>query len=71
MHISDAIPIAQHLKKKRSTDFRKILTENTPTLEQKNNKQKQQILEALNIRNIQPKLNRINFETSVNVLEWL
>ena len=36
-------------------------------LEHQNNKQKLQILEALHIRNIQPKLNRINFETSANV----
>ena len=37
-------------------------------------KQKQKtyyILEALHIRNIQPKLNRINFETNVNVLKCL
>ena len=36
-----------------------------------NNKQKLQILKALHIRNIQPKLNRINFETSANVLKCL
>ena len=34
-------------------------------------KQKLQILEALHIKNIQAKLNRINFETSANVLKWL
>ena len=45
-------------------------TENTTILEQ-NNKQKLQILEALLIRNIQPKLNRMNFETSANVLKCL
>ena len=33
------------------------------------NKQKLQILEALYIRNIQPKFNRINFESSDNVLK--
>ena len=46
------------------------LTENTTILEQQN-KQNLQILEALRIRNIQPKLNRINFETSANVLKCL
>ena len=34
-------------------------------------KQKLQILEALHIRNMQPKLNRINFKTSANVLKCL
>ena len=47
-----------------------FLTENT-ILEQQNNKQKLSILEAQHIRNIQPKLNRINFETSANVLKCL
>ena len=46
-------------------------TENTTILEHQNNEQKLQILEALHIRNIQPKLNRINFETSANVLKCL
>ena len=48
-----------------------ILTENTTILEQQNNKQKLQILEALHIRNIQPKLNRINFQTSANVIKCI
>ena len=43
----------------------------TTILEQQNNKQELQILEAQRISNIQPKLNRINFETSVNVLKRL
>ena len=74
MRLSDTSSIAQHLKKKHSCptiELRKILTENTTILEQQNNKQKLQILEALNIRNIQSKLNRINFETSANVLKCL
>ena len=41
--------------------IRKILTENTTILEHQNDKQKRQILEALHIRNIQPKLNKIYF----------
>ena len=36
-----------------------------------NNKQKLQILEALHIRNMQPTLNRINFQTSANVFKCL
>ena len=36
-----------------------------------NNKQKLHILEALHIRNMQPKLNGINFQTSPNVLKCL
>ena len=40
-------------------------------LEHQNNKQKLKILEALHIRNIQPKLYRINFETSANVHKCL
>ena len=62
MLLSDTCSIAQHLKKHSSptTDLRKILTEYT-ILEQQNNKQKQQIHEALHISNIQPKLNLIIF----------
>ena len=49
----------------------KILTDNTTVLEHQNNKQKLQILEALHIRNMHPKPNRINFQTSANVLKYL
>ena len=52
-------------------NYRKILTENTIILEHQNNKQKLQILEALHIRNMQPKLNWINFQSSANVLKCL
>ena len=48
-----------------------ILADNTTILEYQNNKQKLQILEALHIRNMQPALNRINFQTSANVLKCL
>ncbi len=63
MQLSDTSPIAQHLKKNScpTTELRKILTENTTILEQQNNEQKLQILEALHIRNIRPKLFRRNF----------
>ena len=73
MHLSDTNSIAQHLKKHScpTTQLRKILTDNTTILEHQNNKQKLQILEALYIRNLQPALNRINFQTSANVLKCL
>ena len=73
MHLSDTSSIAQHLKKHScpTAQLRKILTDNTTILEHQNNKQKLQILEALHIRNLQPTLNRINFQTSANVLKCL
>ena len=73
MHLSDISSIAQHLKKHSclTTRLQKILTDNTTILEHQNNKQKLQILEALHIRNMQPTLNRINFQTSANVLKCL
>ena len=73
MHLSDTSSIAQHLNKHsyQTTELRKILTENTTILEQQNNKQKLQILEALHIRNIQPKLNRINLNYCAYVLKCL
>ena len=72
MHLSDTSSIAQHLKKHScpTTELQKILTKNT-ILEHQNNKQKLQILEALQIKNIQPKLSRINFQTRANVLKYL
>ena len=73
MHLSVSSSIAQHLKKHScpTTELRKILTENTTILEHQNNKKKLQILETLHIRNIQPKRNRINFETHGNVLKCI
>ena len=44
---------------------------NTTILEHQNNKQNLQILEALHIRNLQPALNKINFQTSANVFKCL
>ena len=71
MHLSDTSSIAQHLKRHScpTTQLRKILTDNTTILDHQNNKL--QILEALYIRNRQPALNRINFQTSANVLKCL
>ena len=73
MHLSDTSSIAQHLKKHScpTTQLRKILTDSTTILEHQNNKQKLQILEALHIRNMQPTLNRINFQTIAKVLKCL
>ena len=73
MQLSDTSSIAQHLKKHScpTTQLRKILTDNTTILEHQNNKQKLQILEALYIKNLQPALNRINFQTSANVFKCL
>ena len=72
MHLSDTSSTAQHLKIHScpTSEFQKILNENT-ILEQQNNKQKLQILEVLHKRNKYPKLNRINFESSANVLKCL
>ena len=73
MHLSDTSSIAQHLKKYSypTTELQKVLTKNTTILEHQNNKQKLQILEALYIRNMQPKHNIINFQTSADVLKCL
>ena len=73
MHLSDTSSIAQHFFKNScpTTELQKRLTENTTILEQQNNKQKLQILEAQHIRNIQPKFDRIKCETSANVLKCL
>ena len=73
MHLSETSSIAQHLKEHSypTTELRKILTDNTTILEHQNNKQKLQILEVLHIKNMQPTLNRIHFQTSANVLKYL
>ena len=51
-------------------NYLKLLPKTT-ILEQQNKKQKLQILVSLHIRNIQLKLNKIDFETSANVLKCL
>ena len=73
MHLSDTSSIAEHFKKHScpTTQLQKILIDNTTILENQNDKQKLHILEALHIRNTQPTLNRINFQTSANVLKCL
>ena len=70
MHLSDISSITQHLKNIHAQ--RQNYENFSPTiLEHQNNKQKLQILEALHIRNMQPTRNRINFQTSANVLKYL
>ena len=54
-----------------TSEFRKFLTDNTTILEQQNSKQRVEILEDLHIRNKNPKLNKINFESSANVSKCL
>ena len=56
IHLSDTNSIARHLKKHScsTTELRKFLPKTI--LKQQKNKQKLQILEALDIKNIQPKL---------------
>ena len=73
MLLSDTSSIVQHLKKHSypTTELRKILTDSTTILEHQNNKQKLQVLEAIHIRNMQPTLNRIDFQTSANVFKCL
>ena len=73
MHRPDTSSIAQHFKKYTcpTAELQKILTQITTILEHQNNKQKLQILKAQHIKNIQPKLNRINFETGANVFKYL
>ena len=65
MHHSDTSSIARHLGKH---SFPTIEFQNTTVLEQK---KKLQILEALHIRYKHPILDRINFESSPNILKCL
>ena len=71
MHLSDTSSIDQHLKKHLcpTTQLRKILTQQYSNIKIIN--KKLQILEALYIRNLQPVVNRINFQTIANVLKCL
>ena len=73
MHLFNTSPIAQHLKKHSclTIEFQKILNNNKTILEQKNSKQRLQILEALHIRNKSPNLNKIKFQSSTNVHKCL
>ena len=71
-HLSDTSSIAQHLKNipVQTLNFGKFLLKTT-ILEKQNHKQKLQILEVFHIRMKQPKLNKINFESSTNVLKCI
>ena len=71
MHLNDSSSIALHLKTHSipKSKFQKILVENTTIITQKIDKLWLQILEALHIKTKKPKINRINFENSDNVLK--
>ena len=73
MHLNDSSSIALHLETHSipKSKFRKILVENTTIIAHKINKLRLQILEALHIKAKKPKINRINFENSDNVLKCL
>ena len=73
MHLTDNSSIAQHLKTHScpKTKFRKILNDNTTNIEIQTCKQRLKILEALHIRHKNPKLNKINFDNSTNILKCL
>ena len=71
MHLSDTSSIAQHLKKIPTP---KLILENSYqkhyNIRTTNDKQKLQILKALHIRKKLPKLDRLNFKSSTNILSY-
>ena len=69
MHFSYTGWIAQHLYP--TTEFRKILTDNTKIFEQQNSRQILQTSEVLHIRNKNPNPNNINLKCSANVVKYL
>ena len=73
LHFSDSCSICQHLKNHNclNATYRNILVNNTKLLHIDNNVKKLKILEALYIKFRQPTINRINFETSDNILKCL
>ena len=72
MHLNDSSSIALHLKNHSipKSKFQKILVENTTITAHDIDKLRQQILEALHIKTKKPKINRINFKNSDNVLKY-
>ena len=71
IHLNDSSFIAFHLKNHSipKSKFQKILVENTTIITHKIDKLQLQILEALHIKTKKPKINRINFELSDNILK--
>ena len=71
MNLNNSSSIALHLKTHSipKSKFRKILVENTSIIAHEINKQRPQILETLHIKTKNPKINRITFENSDNVLK--
>ena len=70
-NLNDSSSIAFHLKYHSipKSKFRKILVENTTIIAHEIDKLRLQILEALHIKTKNPKIYRINFENSDNVLK--
>ena len=73
MHCNDSSSIALHLKTHSipKSKFRKILVVNTTIITPEINKLRLQILGALHIKTKKPKINRVDFENSDNVLKCL
>ena len=67
----NATILEQKTNKQKTTKKQKTNKKTKTKNKQRKNKQKLPILEALHIRNIQPKFNRINFEISANALKCL
>ena len=74
LHLNDNSSIANHLKQTHNcphSNIRKLLNENTSILTHTNNSKKLKILEAIFIKTRQPKINKIKFEYSANILQCL
>ena len=71
MHLNESSSITFHLKNYSipNSTFRKFLVENTSLIAHEIDKLWQQILGALQYKNKNPKINKINFENSDNVLK--
>ena len=71
MHLNDSSSIDFHLKNHSipKSKFRKILVENITILAHEIDKLRLQIQEALYIKTKTPKINRIDFENSDNILK--
>ena len=69
MHLNDSSAMAQHLRSHSlpKSKFRKIIFENTTIIAHKINKPQLQNLKALKTK--PPRINRINFENSDNILK--
>ena len=73
MRFNDSSSISLHYKTHPipKSKYRKILFENTTMIAHEINKLQLQILEALHLKTKRPRINRIHFENSDNVLKRL